>query len=281
MTRQSPELPGPAALADSPSDDTFIGRIETAFRAKRAGGSKLLVPFITGGLTNDWPDLVRAAADAGADCIEIGIPFSDPVMDGPVIQQASVVALNRGTTPVSVLNDLVGIDIGIPLVVMTSYNIAFRSGHARFATTLSDRGLSGAILPDLQLDESDDWRRVSSNAGLENVMLAAPTTPDDRLARICRASRGWVYGIGTMGVTGERATLAASAGVIAGRLKAVTDRPVLVGIGVSNASQAAEVVSVADGVIVGASLVRRILEGGGAQGVADYVGELRRGIDAR
>jgi tryptophan synthase alpha chain len=270
-----------ATLGTLAVSDAFIGRIEREFRAKRAAGKKLLVPFITGGITADWPELVRAAASAGADCIEIGIPFSDPVMDGPVIQQASVLALERGTTPVSVLNDLVGIDIDVPMVAMTSYNVAFRAGHERFAAMLTDRGLSGAILPDLQLDESEDWRRVAIAAGLENVMLVAPTTPDERLVRICHASRGWVYGIGTMGVTGERATLAASAGVIAGRLKALTDRPVLVGIGVSNAAQAAEVVSVADGVIVGASLVRRILEGEGTQGVADYVGELRRGIDAR
>ena len=268
----------PATGTDGPP--TVTGRIESEFRAKRASGRKLLVPFITGGVTDDWTELVRAAAAAGADCIEIGIPFSDPVMDGPVIQEASVLALSRGTTPVSVLNDLVNIDIDVPLVVMTSYNIAFRAGHTRFAAMLAGRGLSGTILPDLQLDESDDWRRVTAEAGLENVMLVAPTTPDDRMARICDASRGWVYGIGTMGVTGERATLAASAGVIASRLKNITDRPVLVGIGVSNASQAAEVVSVADGVIVGASLVRRILEGQGTKGVADYVGELRRGIDA-
>ena len=269
-----------AASASPATPVDFIGRIETEFRAKRAAGKKLLVPFITGGVTEDWTELVRAAASAGADCIEIGIPFSDPMMDGPVIQEASVAALDRGTTPVSVLNDLVNIDIDIPMVVMTSYNVAFRSGHARFAAMLADRGLSGAILPDLQLDESDDWQRVASAAGLENVMLAAPTTPDDRMARICAASRGWIYGIGTMGVTGERATLAGSASVIATRLKAMTDRPVLVGIGVSNAEQAAQVVQVADGAIVGAALVRRILEGQGTQGVATFVGELRRGIDS-
>jgi tryptophan synthase alpha chain len=259
----------------------FEGRIEREFRQKRESGRKLLVPFITGGISDDWPDLVRAAASAGADCIEIGIPFSDPVMDGPVIQQASVLALERGTTPISVLNDLKDIDIHIPLVAMTSYNVAYRAGHDRFAATLADRGLHGVILPDLQLDESVDWQNVAAAAGIENVMLVAPTTPDGRMKRICAASRGWVYGIGTMGVTGERATLAASANVIAERLKATTDRPVLVGIGVSNAAQAAEVVQSCDGVIVGASLVRRILEGQGPDGVARYVGELRRGIDQK
>jgi tryptophan synthase alpha chain len=169
--------------------------------------------------------------------------------------------------------------VDVPLVVMTYYNVAFRAGHERFAHQLAQAGINGTILPDLQLDEADGWAQVAAAAGIENILLAAPTTPDGRLGRICGASRGWVYGVGTMGVTGERATLAASAGVIATRLKAVTDRPVLVGIGISNAQQAREVASVADGVIVGASVVRRLLEGQGADGVACYIAELRAGLD--
>ena len=275
--------------ATGPSADTSFGtsvaetygRIETEFRAKREAGRKLLVPFITGGVTEDWVDHVRAAAAAGADAIEIGIPFSDPVMDGPVIQDASQRALERGATPVTVLAELAQADAGIPFVVMTSYNLAFRAGHERFARMLADHGVSGAILPDLQLDEADDWVEVAGRAGIENVFLAAPTTPDDRLARIAAASRGWVYGVGTLGVTGERATLAATAGEIAGRLKACTDRPVLVGVGVSNAAQAVEVATVADGVIVGASVMRRLLEGQGPEGVGRYISELRAGLDGR
>lgn len=269
------------ATTGSLEDLVGFGRIETELRAKRAAGRKLLVPFLTGGLSDDWVDAVRAAAAAGADAIEIGIPFSDPVMDGPVIQQASVLALERGATPLSVLADVAAADVDIPLVVMTSYNLAFRAGHARFARMLADHGVSGVILPDLQLDESSDWRTHAAEAGIENILLASPTTPDDRMARICAASRGWVYGVGTLGVTGERATLAATAGEIAGRLKACTDRPVLVGVGVSNAAQAAEVAEVADGVIVGASVVRRLLEGQGPDGVGRYVAELRDGIDVR
>lgn len=256
-----------------------FGRIETQFRNSRTAGRKLLVPFVTGGVTDDWVDIVRACADGGADAIEIGIPFSDPVMDGPVIQDASVRALARGATPLSVLAEVSKADVGIPLVVMTSYNIAFRMGHARYARMLADNGLAGTILPDLQLDEADDWMESAVAAGIENILLAAPTTPDDRLARICAASRGFVYGIATMGVTGERATLAATATTMARRLKAVTDRPVLIGIGVSNGDQAAEVAETADGVIVGAALVRRILEGKGPEGAGRFVGELREAID--
>lgn len=269
-------MSGPATFEDL----IGTGRIETRFRALLDAGRKLLVPFVTGGVTDDWVDMVRACAAAGADAIEIGIPFSDPVMDGPVIQDASVRALARGATPLSVLSEASKADVGVPLVAMTSYNIAFRMGHHRYATMLADNGFSGTILPDLQLDEADDWIGVAADHRIENVLLAAPTTPDDRLARICAASRGWVYGIGTMGVTGERASLAASASVIAARLKAATDRPVLIGIGVSNGEQAAQVAAIADGVIVGASVVRRILEGRGPEGVAAFITELRDALDS-
>ena len=271
---------GTDASASGGAVEAF-GRIESEFRAKRAAGRKLLVPFITGGVTDDWVDHVRAAAAAGADAIEIGIPFSDPVMDGPVIQDASQQALERGATPVSVLSELAAADAGIPFLAMTSYNLAFRAGHERFARMLADHGVAGAILPDLQLDEAAGWVAVAGRAGIENVFLAAPTTPDDRLARIAAASRGFVYGVGTLGVTGERATLAATASEIAGRLKACTDRPVLVGVGVSNAAQAVEVAAVADGVIVGASVMRRLLQGEGPEGVGRYIAELRAGLDGR
>ena len=268
-------MTGPATFEDL----IGTGRIEMALRTSRDAGRKLLVPFVTVGVTDDWVDVVRACAAAGADAIEIGIPFSDPVMDGPVIQDASVRALARGATPLSVLAEASKADVGVPLVAMTSYNIAFRMGHQRYATMLGDSGFSGTILPDLQLDEADDWINVAADHHIENILLAAPTTPDDRLARICASSRGWVYGIGTMGVTGERASLAASASVIATRLKAATDRPVLIGIGVSNGEQAAQVAAIADGVIVGASVVRRILEGRGPDGVAAFITELRDAID--
>ena len=256
-------------------------RIESAFLRKRAEGCKLLVPFITGGLSDDWVDAVRACAAAGADAIEIGIPFSDPVMDGPVIQAASVLALQRGATPLSVLAELATADIDVPLVTMTSYNIAFRAGHERYARLLADHGVSGTILPDLPVEECGGWTSIGAAHGIETILLAAPTSSDERLRLISSTSRGWVYGVGTLGVTGERATLSATASEIALRLKAVTDRPVLVGVGVSNVEQAREVSAVADGVIVGASEVRRLLEGEGPDGVGAYVAQLRAGLDHR
>jgi tryptophan synthase alpha chain len=222
---------------------------------------------------------VRAAADAGADAVEVGIPFSDPVMDGPVIQAASQHALELGATPTSVLDGIAGLDAGIPIVVMTYYNLAFRAGHERFAASLHEGGVAGAILADLPLEESGPWTEAADAAGVETVLLAAPTAPDERLPRICARSRGFVYAVGLVGVTGERSSLASSAVAMAGRLKAVTDLPVLVGVGVSNAEQAAEAVQVADGVIQGASVVRRLMEGG-VDAVAAYVAQVRAAIDA-
>jgi len=258
----------------------MAGVLETHLRAQRERGRKLLVPYVTGGLGSDWCDVVAAVAAAGADAIEVGIPFSDPVMDGPTIQEASKQALEAGTTPSSIVAALANVDAGVPLVVMTYYNVVFRGGHRRFARSLVEHGISGAIVPDLPLDEFDDWGRAADDAGVETVLLAAPTTPDDRLTKICERSQGWVYGVGLMGVTGERATLASSAATMAKRLKAVTDLPVLIGLGVSNAEQAVDVCTEADGVIVGSALVRRLLEGAGPDGAADFVGQLRSGLDA-
>jgi tryptophan synthase alpha chain len=257
-----------------------IGSLEQALRRQRDVGRKLLVPYVTGGLSDDWPEVVRAVADAGADAIEIGIPFSDPVMDGPIIQAASEQALARGATPGSVLHQLRDIDAGVPLAVMTYYNICFRMGHARFASSLVDAGVAAAILPDLPLEEVQPWAEVADDLGVETVMLAAPTAPDSRLPAVCARARGFVYAVGLLGVTGERDALASSALVIAKRLKAVTDKPVLVGVGVSNAEQAVETCQEADGVVIGSALVRRLLDGGGPSGAAEFVAEVRGALDA-
>ncbi|MCU1463284.1 MAG: Tryptophan synthase alpha chain [Acidimicrobiales bacterium] len=253
--------------------------LEDHLRARRDAGRKLLVPYVTGGLGDDWVETVRALAAAGADAIEVGIPFSDPVMDGPVIQQASERALHAGATPGGIVRALSGVDAGVPLAVMTYYNLVFRAGHERFASSLATAGIAGCILPDLPLDEAGEWCAAADAAGVATILLAAPTTPDDRLAAICERSRGFVYAVGVLGVTGERSSLAASATVIAKRLKAVTDRPVLVGVGVSNAEQARQVAEAADGVVVGSALVRRLLEGAGPEGAAAFVAELRAGLD--
>jgi tryptophan synthase alpha chain len=258
----------------------MTGTLERCLRERRDQGRKLLVPYVTGGLGHDWADAVRAVADAGADAIEVGIPFSDPVMDGPVIQAASEQALAGGATPTAILDTLRDIDAGVPLAVMTYYNIAFRMGHERFARSLLDSGVCAAILPDLPLEEVEPWAGVADTVGVETVMLAAPTAPDERLPRVCARARGFVYAVGLLGVTGERAELASSALVIAERLKAVTDKPVLIGVGVSNAEQAVQACRVADGVVIGSAVVRRLMDGHGPQAAAEFVGQVRRALDA-
>jgi len=258
----------------------MTGALEAALRNRLDGGGKCLVPYLTGGLGDDWLDTVRAVADAGADAIEIGVPFSDPVMDGPTIQHANDLALEAGTTPQSILDALRGADIGVPTAVMTYANIAFRAGFERFAATLASAGVAGCILPDIPLEEIGPWSEAADGAGVETVLLAAPTAPDERLPRVCERSRGFVYGVGLMGVTGVREELAESAKVIASRLKEVTDLPVLVGVGVGTPAQAVSVSDVADGVVVGSAVVQRMLDRAGPEGVAELVREFRDALDA-
>lgn len=255
-----------------------VGPLEATLRARREAGGKSLVAYLTGGFPG-WQDMVRAAADAGADAIEVGIPFSDPVMDGPVIQEASERALAAGATPPAILDELSRLDAGVPLAVMTYVNLVYRFGYERFAQEAKASGVSGVILPDLPLEESGEWTVAADAAGVETVMLAAPTAPDERLPRICARSHGFVYGVGLLGITGERDALAASATEIARRLKAVTDVPVLVGVGISTPAQAVETCRVADGVVVGSAIVRRMVTDGTPESVAELVGSFRAALD--
>lgn len=255
------------------------GPMEVGLRALRASGRKLLVPYLTGGL-GPWTDHIRAMADAGADAIEVGIPFSDPAMDGPVIQQASEQALRQGTTPGSVFAALRDVDAGVPLVAMTYYNLVFHMGEERFAGEMADAGISGMVLPDVPMEEQAPWRTAAEAAGIETVLLAGPITPDDRLARVCEQSRGYIYGVNLMGITGERASLGEQGAVLAKRIKALTDKPVLMGFGVGSPEQAVEVSAEADGAIVGTAIVRRILDGETPEQLHAFVASLRSALDA-
>jgi len=251
--------------------------LEPHLRELRTAGRKILVPYVTGGVPG-WTDAIRTAVANGADAVEIGLPFSDPVMDGPVIQRASTIALQNGTTVNAILDGVRNLDVDVPLIVMCYYNTVFRAGHTRFAHHVCDAGVTGVIVPDLPLEEAGEWCATADEANLATVMLAAPTAPDERLPRIAARARGFVYAVGLLGVTGERESLATSALTIARRVKAITDVPVLVGVGVSDAAQAKQACTVADGVIQGAAIMRRLLDEG-VDSVGAFVAEVRRAID--
>lgn len=255
-------------------------RLEAHLRTRRDAGRALLVPYITGGLGESWLDVVRAVAAGGADAVEIGIPFSDPVMDGTTIQTASQRALEHGTTPAKIVAEAAQLDVDVPLVVMTYYNPVHHAGLVRFAASLADAGIDGAIVPDLPLEELDDWADAAEASGIETVLLAAPTTPADRLARICARARGFVYGVSLMGVTGERDQLAAPALEMGRRLKAATDRPALLGVGISSPAHAVEAATAADGVIIGSALIAVLLAGGGPDEAQSFVEGYRKALDA-
>ena len=253
--------------------------VETALRAARDKGRKLLVPYVPGGLRDDWVAILSSMADAGADAIEVGLPFSDPMMDGPTIQEASLRALQRGTTPTSVLAELRSLEAPVPLVVMTYCNLVLRAGTKRFASQLAGAGVRGAIVPDLPLEESAEWEADAAGDAVETVLLAAPVTPDDRLAVICEHSHGFVYGVNLMGVTGERHSLSTSSSVLAKRLKAATDKPVIMGFGITGPAQAVAAADHADGVVVASALMRAALEGAPPGEVGELVGAIRAALD--
>jgi tryptophan synthase alpha chain len=253
--------------------------LEAHLRERRDAGRKLLVPYVTGGLGKDWAEVVRAFADAGADAIEIGIPFSDPVMDGPTIQEASEVALDQGTNLGAILQELRDIDAGVPLVVMTYVNLVFHAGYARFAAEAVESNVSGVILPDLPMEEVGEWEPFAADAGLATVQLASPLTADERLARLCARSQGFVYGVNLLGVTGARADLASSSAVLARRLKATTDLPVIMGFGIATPAHAREATVEADGVVVASALMRMRLDGAGPEDLGAAVAELRHALD--
>lgn len=256
-----------------------MGTLEKHLRQRRDSGRKLLMPYVTGGITDDWLDVIRAYEDAGADGVEVNIPFSDPVMDGPTIQAASDQALRRGTTPRTVLSELRGLDVSIPLIVMTYANIPFRMGYRRFVEECIQSGVHGAIIPDVPYEEMDAWEDAVGDADLDTVMLASPISSDERLAKLTARSRGFVYGVNVLGVTGERSEVGTWTADLAGRVKQVTDLPVVMGFGISSPETAAAAAAPSDGVIVASAIMRLLLDGGSALEAGAFVADLRRAID--
>jgi tryptophan synthase alpha chain len=235
--------------------------LEDALRVRKDEGARSFVPYVTGGLSGVDADLLRGLEEAGADAIEVGIPFSDPVMDGPVIQEASRRALGDGATPSSVLGTVKEAGVRVPVAVMTYANPAWHAGHGSFLGACVDAGVSGVIVPDLPVDEAGDWVAACAKAAVAPVFLAAPGTPEARLRVIADASGGFVYCVAVYGVTGPRERLAETAPELVRRLRPATDLPLLVGVGVADPAQAAQACAFADGVVVGSALVHPLLEG--------------------
>jgi len=247
--------------------------------ARRETGHKLLGPYVTGQLRADWLDVMSVYVESGADVIEVGIPFSDPVMDGTTIQAASSAALARGATPLGILADLATVEWPIPVVVMTYYNLVLHVGLDRFAAETAAAGVRGIILPDVPIEELGPWWAAADLHGIATVGLVGPVTPDDRLARVCDAASGFVYGVNLMGVTGERSDVSTDSAVLARRIRAATDLPTLMGFGIATPEQAAAVAAEADGVIVASAIMRRLLEGSSVDEAGAFVADLRKAID--
>ena len=259
-------------------------RIQAAFDRARAQDRAALIVY----LTSCFPDpatsraCFAAAVEAGADVLEIGIPFSDPMMDGPIIQAANQHVLDAGTRVTDHLDLIRSLaDLDVPKLAMTYVTIADTRGYAAFADECADAGLSGMILPDLPVPEADDWRREAARVGLATVFLASSVSTDARLEAIGAASQGWVYATGLLGVTGVKGVAQDVTRHLVERVRPRTDVPVAVGIGVRDRASAAEVAAYADGVIVGSSVVKAAADGdpaGAPARVGALVRELRAGV---
>ena len=247
--------------------------IEAAFNGH--GKAAALMPYLMGGYPSIEESIAcgEAAADAGADLLELGIPFSDPLADGPVIHAAGTAALAAGATPHSVLGVCERVAARVPVVLMVYANIVLTAGAEAFALRAAGAGASGLIVPDLPFDEADSVRAACDAEGLALVPLVAPTTTPERIAAIGAGARGFVYTVSLTGTTGERAELPPDLTATVERVRAATEVPVAVGFGISTPEQARAVAEVADGVIVGSRIVRAAGEGGAAA-VASVVGEL-------
>ena len=252
--------------------------LEVTLRALRESGHKALVPYFMAGVTEDWTQHVAAAVHGGADAIEIGIPFSDPMIDGVVIQRAGERSLERGTTLDSIVGDLIASDQGAPLIAMTYYNLFHHYGLRRAAGRLAEGGVVGAIVPDLTLEESDEWRQVCDETDIATIFLVAPSTTAERFSRLAQVTQGFCYASARMAVTG-RAQGSGDAARVVESVRATSDVPTLVGIGISTPQQAREAAQHSDGVIVGSALVDTILNGASPADTEAFIKAFRTAID--
>ncbi len=265
-----------------------MSRLEASLRAARSRGRKLLVPFFTG----DYPDrqtfvtLLLAAQRSGADAVEVGIPFSDPSADGPVIQKASECALAGGATVRTILEDLAGARAGglsIPVVLMTYFNPILAFGPEAFSRAAAEAGADAVLVVDLPAEEAEEFAPAARAVGLETIFLVAPTTPDRRVPKVLAHCSGFVYCVSVTGVTGEKKPVAEAVGELTARVRRHTDLPALVGFGVTGPEAARAIAEVSDGVIVGSALLGAVGDRSGPDAVAaaePFLRALRDALDS-
>ena len=264
-----------------------MNRLESTLRGARDVGRKLLVPFFTGNYPDrdTFVDLLLEAQAAGADAVEVGLPFSDPSADGPVIQHASECALAGGATVRGIFAAVAearGRGLELPLLYMTYYNPILAFGGEAFAAAAVDSGADGVLVVDLPAEESGEFAPVARVAGLDTVFLVAPTTPGSRIGPVLAGCSGFAYCVSVAGVTGEKKPVVETVGALVSRVRAVTDLPALVGFGVSGPVAARSIAAVSDGVIVGSALLATLGDQNGAPAVSAagvFLRELRAALD--
>ena len=237
-----------------------MSRLEALFRD--SGKKALLMPYTTGGYPSmhDCRHVLDAFIAGGADMIEMGVPFSDPVADGPVVQASAQMALDQGVTPDDVLQLASEFSGRVPVVLMVYYNCVFAHGIERFVAAAAAAGVDGLIIPDLPVDEGGEFIEACRSRGVDPILLVAPTSPDERIELIARSASGFIYCVSVAGVTGARTVLSDKLPEFLGRVRAHTSVPLAVGFGVSTPEPAAEVAKNADGVIIGSRLINLVSE---------------------
>jgi tryptophan synthase alpha chain len=264
--------------------------VQAVLERARAAGRPSLVSYVTAGIRPDWTDLLAAMIEAGADAVEIGLPFSDPMLDGPVIQEASGTAISRGANTTAILAELrqarPSRDGAVPLIAMSYANHAYHRGITRYCDELAGAGFSGTIIPDLPAGEADEYLGAAAGAGLDATLMVTPATPPEQMRAIARRSRGFLYVMSVMATTGstnerddERRWALAARALGVADTQQDSPPPVLIGVGIDTPARAAAAARHADGVIVASALMRRVLDGADAGDIARAVGDLRAAID--
>ena len=256
--------------------------ISAKFAQARDEGRCVFIPYVTGGYPDDDTclELVRTLDRAGADVIELGIPFSDPLADGPTIQLSSKLALDHGATPKGVLNICARAkgQVSAALVVMTYVNPVLQMGYTEFAQAAAEAGVSGVIIPDLPPEEGRVWIEAAGAHGVDPIFLTAPTTPDERITMVSRASKGFLYYVSMTGVTGSELKISPEMQGHLDRVRKASEIPVAVGFGISRPEQAAMLAPHIDGVVVGSALVKLMLDAPSPEAGIEAAGQLARGL---